>query len=170
MGGWSVFIFQAQHGLGKHLDTLDADDIVKFQHAGFWQSIISANISLMFLKISIAVNLLRLGSRRWYIWSLRTIICTSFTTEASQVSGAEYKLIQMVLQVTNICFSISGILTFLLYCRPVAGFWDKSLEPTCAPVRVMVRGGLSNTGTYSVDTRCSYKSVCSNILVKFITS
>ena len=81
MGGWSVFIIQAQHGLGKHLDTLEDAEFVKFQHAGFWQSIVSANASLMFLKISIAVNLFRLGSRRWYKWSLWTIICMLFGPE-----------------------------------------------------------------------------------------
>ena len=47
MGGWSVFIIQAQHGLGKHLDTLEDAEFVKFQHAGFWQSIVSANGCVM---------------------------------------------------------------------------------------------------------------------------
>ena len=50
--------------------------------------------------------------------------------------------------VTNICFSISGVLTFLLYCRPMAGYWDKSLKPDCAPITVLVRGGLANTGMF----------------------
>lgn len=37
-----------------------------FQHAGFWQSIISATCALGFLKLSIGFNLLRLSTSRWY--------------------------------------------------------------------------------------------------------
>ena len=153
MGGWSVFIFQAQHGLGKHLDTIDRGDLVKFQHAGFLQSIISATLSLMFLKISIAVNLLRLGSRRWYRWSLIAIIGKLYIVASlvDQQSAPDTRLIGVMMQVTNVCFCISGIFTFTLYCRPMAGYWDKSLKPDCASIKVLVRGGLANTGTCSMN-------------------
>lgn len=66
LGGWSVFIIQAHHGLGKHQETISAEDMVVYQHAGFWQSIISANCALGFLKISIGFNLLRLSNSKWY--------------------------------------------------------------------------------------------------------
>ena len=166
MGGWSVFIFQAQHGLGKHLNTIDRGDFVKFQHAGFWQSIISATISLTFLKISIAVNLLRLGSRRWYRWSLITIIGKLYIVGSAvdQISAPDTRLIGVMMQVTNICFSISGIFTFTLYCRPMAGYWDKSLNPNCASIKVLVRGGLSNTGKCSMDVhRLSKRGILTSV-------
>lgn len=76
IGGWSVFVFQAQHGLGKHQDTIAKDDLIVFQQAGFYQSIISATWSLGFLKISIAFNLLRLSPAKWYTWSLWATIGT----------------------------------------------------------------------------------------------
>lgn len=70
IGGWAVFVFQAQHGLGKHQETISSEDMMVFQHAGFWQSIISATWALGFLKISIGFNLLRLSSSKWFKWSL----------------------------------------------------------------------------------------------------
>ncbi|RYP10596.1 hypothetical protein DL764_000566 [Monosporascus ibericus] len=150
IGGWVVFIIQIPHGLGKHQDTIERAHYKIFQHAAFWQSVISATTSLMFLKISIALTLLRLGFSRWYRWSIWAIIFAS------------------------ICFFISGIFTFFFFCRPLEGFWDQSLKPvctshrlslyqpnplgvdlltkhkgltcsSCAPIRVLVRGGLSNT-------------------------
>ena len=60
---------------------------------------------------------------------------------------------KVMIIVTNICFFISGALTFLLYCRPMAGYWDKSLKPDCAPITVLVRGGLANTGTFHGNRR-----------------
>lgn len=77
MGGWIIFIIQAHYGLGKHQDTILPADYQIFQHAGFWQSIISANGALMWLKISIALGLLRLSQKKWYKWSLWATIGTS---------------------------------------------------------------------------------------------
>lgn len=70
-GGWAAFLIQAQHGLGKHQDTLSKEDLVIFRQAGFWQAIVSAAFALAFLKLSIGFNLLRLSTSRWYTWSLR---------------------------------------------------------------------------------------------------
>ncbi|RYO86468.1 hypothetical protein DL766_008129 [Monosporascus sp. MC13-8B] len=112
-GGLSII--QISHGLGKHQDTIDRAHYKIFQHAAFWQSVISATASLTFLKVSIALSLLRLGFSKWYKWSLWAIIFAS------------------------VCVFISGIFTFF-FCRPLEGYWDKSLRAV-----VMVRGGLSNT-------------------------
>ncbi len=79
MGGWIIFIIQAQHGLGKHQDTISAADNLIFTQAGFYQSIISATWALGFLKISIAFNLLRLSTHKWYTWSLWATIGTVCT-------------------------------------------------------------------------------------------
>ncbi|KAK1977731.1 hypothetical protein LZ30DRAFT_802111 [Colletotrichum cereale] len=63
MGGWSVFIIQAGHGLGKHFKVIDKKtDYVVFQHGAFWQSVISASAALMWLKFSIALYLMRLST------------------------------------------------------------------------------------------------------------
>ncbi|KAI1850769.1 hypothetical protein JX265_004480 [Neoarthrinium moseri] len=122
IGGWSVFIIQSYHGLGRHQDTISPPDLIIYSQAGLWQSIISAAWALTFLKISIALNLLRIGSNsRWYIWSLWATI------------------------ILNVMNCISGTFTFLLYCRPLPRYWDKSIPGSCAPIIVMITGGLVNT-------------------------
>ncbi|KAK6206202.1 integral membrane protein [Colletotrichum tabaci] len=80
-GGWVVFVIQAQHGLGKHYRTIDPADYVKFQHAAFFSVIVSSAAGMMFLKVSIALNLLRLSPSRWYQWSLWAIIALNIFTD-----------------------------------------------------------------------------------------
>lgn len=41
-----------------------------FSKVGFWQSILAAATAMGLLKISIALNLLRLSPSRWYSWPL----------------------------------------------------------------------------------------------------
>ncbi|KXH52105.1 hypothetical protein CNYM01_00436 [Colletotrichum nymphaeae SA-01] len=66
---------RAQYGLGKHFSTIDKKyDYVVFNHVAFWQSIISAAGALMFLKVSIALSLLRLSKTGWYKWALWSTI------------------------------------------------------------------------------------------------
>ncbi|KPM34582.1 hypothetical protein AK830_g11994 [Neonectria ditissima] len=72
--GWVIFVIQAFHGLGRHRDTIDPLDYIELQKVGFWQSVISATCAMALLKISIALNLLRLSQSKWYFWSLWTSI------------------------------------------------------------------------------------------------
>ncbi|KAK4243124.1 hypothetical protein C7999DRAFT_18479 [Corynascus novoguineensis] len=121
IGGWSVFIFQAGHGLGKHQETISKEDMLVFQHAGFWQSIISATWALGFLKISIGFNLLRLSSGGWYRWCLwATIIFVC-------------------------CYTFMAMMTFLLYCEPMEGYWNNSVNPKCYSISLFVTFALINT-------------------------
>ncbi|KAK1454354.1 hypothetical protein CCUS01_10471 [Colletotrichum cuscutae] len=74
-GGWISFVIQAQYGLGKHFSTIDKKyDYIVFNHVAFWQAIISAAGALMFLKVSIALSLLRLSKTGWYKWALWSTI------------------------------------------------------------------------------------------------
>lgn len=73
-GGMVIFIIQAQYGLGKHRDTISKLDYVEYSKVGFFQSIISAIAALAFLKISIALSLLRLSKNPWYSRSLWALI------------------------------------------------------------------------------------------------
>ncbi|KAL2168161.1 hypothetical protein VTG60DRAFT_329 [Thermothelomyces hinnuleus] len=121
MGRWSVFVYQAGHGLGKHEETISPEDKVLFTHAGFWQSIISATWALGFLKISIGFNLLRLSSGVWYcrcLWATIIFVC---------------------------CYTFMGMMTFLLYCKPMKGYWDKSVKPKCYSISLFVAFALINT-------------------------
>ncbi|TQN65804.1 hypothetical protein CSHISOI_09875 [Colletotrichum shisoi] len=82
IGGWSIFIVQADHGLGKHFKTIDKkSDYVTFQHASFWQAIISATGALMWLKLSIALSLLRLSTTKWFKRSLHAILAFNIFTD-----------------------------------------------------------------------------------------
>ncbi|KAK3305934.1 uncharacterized protein B0T15DRAFT_435256 [Chaetomium strumarium] len=121
LGGWIVFIIQSRYGLGKHQDTISREDMVTFQHAAFWQSIISATWALGFLKISIGFNLLRLSSSRWFrvsLWATIVFVC---------------------------CYTFMGMMTFLLYCNPMEGFWNKTAGAKCYPLPLFVTFALINT-------------------------
>ncbi|GKT51681.1 uncharacterized protein ColSpa_11862 [Colletotrichum spaethianum] len=81
LGGWVIFVIQANYGLGKHYLTISDQDYMMFQKVGFWQSIISAGLAFMWLKISIALTLLRLSEKmaqRWYRWALWIMIGMSW--------------------------------------------------------------------------------------------
>lgn len=119
--GWLIFVLQSFHGLGHHQDTISPADYVQLQHVGFWQSVISATCAMALLKISIALNLLRLGQSRWYAWSLWASI--GFVS----------------------AYSFMGVMTFFLHCRPMEKHWDASVEGTCYPPALFVQFALINT-------------------------
>jgi hypothetical protein len=67
---WILYIYKGFHGLGKHNKFVSSEDQVKLTEGSFWQVILSSCLGMALLKISIALNLLRLSPSRWYIWSL----------------------------------------------------------------------------------------------------
>ncbi|KAF0324228.1 hypothetical protein GQ607_008658 [Colletotrichum asianum] len=122
-GGWVIFIIQAQYGLGKHYRTIEPADYTKFQQAAFWSVIISSAAGMMFLKLSIALNLLRLSTQRWYQWSLWAIMGLT------------------------VVYCIGGMFPFLLNCKPMSGYWDKTLQPkpVCMALPLFIKLGVLNT-------------------------
>jgi hypothetical protein len=38
-----------------------------------------------------------------------------------------------------------AMMTFLLYCSPMAGYWNKALKPKCYPISLFVAFSLINT-------------------------
>ncbi|KAM5352647.1 hypothetical protein ACJ41O_005369 [Fusarium nematophilum] len=122
LGGFTIFVIQGLYGLGRHQDTIDPLDLITFQKVGFWQSIISATGAMALLKISIALNLLRLSQSRWYFWSLW--ISIGFVS----------------------AYSFMGMMTFFLHCQPMAFHWDKRIEGgKCYPIDLFVKFSLINT-------------------------
>lgn len=74
------------------------------------------------LKVSIALNLLRLSPSRWYIWSLWVSIAF----------------------VMAYCFM--GSMTFFLFCKPMAGFWDPTIKGVkCYSIHLFITFALVNT-------------------------
>ncbi|WYZ33907.1 hypothetical protein EsH8_I_000183 [Colletotrichum jinshuiense] len=123
-GGWIIFAIQTRYGLGKHFLTIDKKyDIVAFRHATFWQSIISASGAIMWLKISIALNLLRLITTKSFRWALWVTIVFTFL------------------------YCVGGMFPFFFHCKPMSGFWDKNTKPppTCKSGNTLDKFGLVNT-------------------------
>ena len=43
------------------------------------------------------------------------------------------------------CYTFMAMMTFLLYCSPMAGYWNKALKPKCYPISLFVAFSLINT-------------------------
>ncbi|KAF9874227.1 integral membrane protein [Colletotrichum karsti] len=122
-GGWVIFLIQAQHGLGKHFKTIKPDDYTIFQQCAFWSVIVSSAASMLFLKLSIALNLLRLSTSKWYQWALWAVMGLT------------------------VVYCIGGMFPFFLNCKPMSGYWDKTIvpKPVCMNIKLFVQLGVLNT-------------------------
>lgn len=89
---WICLIVQIPYGLGRHGAVIPQEDRVRFEQITFWKTVISDGFALGFLRISMALSLLRLKSDlNWYRWSLFTLIgasilfccCLPLTKQAS---------------------------------------------------------------------------------------
>ncbi|KAI3534054.1 hypothetical protein CABS02_13375 [Colletotrichum abscissum] len=127
LGGWIMFVIQANYGLQNHDNTIADHDYLMFQKIGFWQSIISADLAFMWLKISVALNLLRLSRnmrhRNWYKWTLWVMI---------GITAVHH---------------VGGTLPFFLRCSPMEGYWNENLEPTpqCMSTKNFIVFSIVNT-------------------------
>lgn len=68
-----TWIIECQNGFGRHIETIPRAQWVKLLEAQFFQSVIEASFAFGFLKISIALSLLRLSRGNWYnriLWGL----------------------------------------------------------------------------------------------------
>ena len=68
-----TYIISAQHGLGRHTDTLEKADHREYLKMTFIQAVVSTIGGMAFLKLSIGFALLRIGTPRMYsriIWML----------------------------------------------------------------------------------------------------
>ncbi|KAK3367647.1 hypothetical protein B0H63DRAFT_84733 [Podospora didyma] len=107
MGGLVAWIVACKNGSGRHQDTIKGPNLVVILEAQFFQSVIEACFAFGFLKISIAMSLLRLSRGTWYKWMLWGLV--AFT-----------------------CFyTLFAFITFLTFCDPISGIWDRSTRPRC---------------------------------------
>ena len=68
-----TYILAAQHGLGRHTDTLEKEDHHEYLKLTFIQAIVSTIGGMAFLKLSVGFSLLRLKVPTLYtrmLWSL----------------------------------------------------------------------------------------------------
>ncbi|PLB48435.1 hypothetical protein P170DRAFT_360773 [Aspergillus steynii IBT 23096] len=110
------------HGLGRHIQFIDQTDRIKMTQAAFWQVIICSAAGIAFLKISIALNLLRFSPTRWYtgcLWAGIGLVST---------------------------YSFMGAMTFFLHCKPMQAHWDTRIKDAqCYSVHLFVTFALVNT-------------------------
>ena len=52
---------------------------------------------------------------------------------------------QLVCPVFVCCYTFMGMMTFLLYCKPMEGYWNKALKPKCYDLSLFVAFSLINT-------------------------
>ncbi|KAL2194495.1 hypothetical protein P885DRAFT_42584 [Corynascus similis CBS 632.67] len=124
IGGLASWVVGCHNGYGNHIDTIPPTRFLTLIEAQFYQSIVEASFAFGFLKISIALSLLRLSRGSWYnriLWALVGFTCF---------------------------YTIFAFITFLTYCKPIAGQWNPALRPKCYS-RVTYRNfGLFNAGQF----------------------
>lgn len=142
IGGWAIFIFQGVHGLGRHKGALTTEQLVQIDMGTFLFSIINSAMGIALLKVSIALNLLRLSTNRWFAVSLWCSIAFVST------------------------YSFLGIMPFLLYCQPMDAYWNKSIPGAkCYSVQLFIAFALINSGMATL----FYLSTTSDQVLKTLT-
>ncbi|KAG9250557.1 uncharacterized protein F5Z01DRAFT_739866 [Emericellopsis atlantica] len=120
-GGMVTYIIAAQYGLGRHRDTIPKEDYKMYLKMTFIQALVSTIGSLLFLKLSIGFSLIRLSQQKVYtrvIWGFIVFV---------------------------VLYSLVSWIEWFLVCKPLAGFWDKDLNPVCLPVKTHKAFALLNT-------------------------
>ncbi|KAK3305600.1 uncharacterized protein B0T15DRAFT_555880 [Chaetomium strumarium] len=121
VAGLAAWIVECKNGYGRHIDTIPRSEFSKLMEAQFYQSVFEAAFAFGLLKISIALSLLRLSKGSWYhriLWALIGFTCF---------------------------YTVFAFITFLTYCKPIAGQWDPSVRRTKCYSRATYRNfGLFN--------------------------
>ncbi|KAL5356291.1 hypothetical protein BJX96DRAFT_162360 [Aspergillus floccosus] len=122
IGGWILYIYKACHGLGRHIQFIETIDRIGMTEAAFWQVIICSATGMAFLKISIALNLLRFSPARWYavcLWASIAFV---------------------------VAYNFMAAMTFFLHCRPMQAHWDTRIKDAkCYSLHLFVVFALINT-------------------------
>jgi len=130
VGGLVAWIIGCQSGYGIHIDTIPPTRFLTLLEAQFFQSVVEASFAFGFLKISIALSLLRLSRGNWYnriLWALIAFTCF---------------------------YTLFSFITFLTYCKPIAGQWNPALRPKCYSKVIYRNFGLFNAACNIVTDIC----------------
>lgn len=139
-----MVLVQSKYGLGRHQSSISAENLRVYNKIFFCLNVISIAIGTMLLKVSIALNLYRLCKNTWFKWSLRFVIGEPQDgyISSSRNSGADTLLPTAVIIVL---YETVGFLFFFLDCKPLAGYWDTTLNAKCASTSTVIAFGLLNT-------------------------
>ncbi|KAK7946907.1 uncharacterized protein PG986_011228 [Apiospora aurea] len=112
LGSWICLCLQVPYGLGRHGPAIPPDDRIHFEHISFWKTVMTDGFAMGFLRVSMALSLMRLNREtRWYKYSLYTII------------------------VFVILYTIQATVVLFSYCKPYSGWWEfqwmNPFDPRC---------------------------------------
>ncbi|KAK1752852.1 hypothetical protein QBC47DRAFT_430913 [Echria macrotheca] len=108
IGGFVSWVLCCKNGYGRHQDLIPRNEMVVLLEAQFYESVLEASFAFGCLKISIALSLLRLNKGgTWYKWILWTLI--GFTC----------------------LYTLFAFITFMTFCKPISGQWDRTTKPKC---------------------------------------
>lgn len=133
-----TYILAAQHGLGRHTDTIEKAEYHEYLKMTFIQAIVSSIGGMAFLKLSVGFSLLRLAPPLLYTRMLRSLIGKP-VRYATQISFTEFSSAFVCI------YTVVSWGEWAAVCKPIAGFWNKDLKPTCLPAKVHKGFALMNS-------------------------
>jgi hypothetical protein len=146
VGTWILYVYKGAHGLGHHDEFISTEDQSKLSEAAFWQVIISSSLGMALLKISIALNLLRLSPSRWYTWCLWASVRKSFVGRVELLTNEGLTVIGTAFVAA---YSFMAAMTFFLFCKPMRAYWDPTIKGAkCYSIHLFITFALINTGVY----------------------
>ncbi|KAK8024546.1 hypothetical protein PG993_012612 [Apiospora rasikravindrae] len=112
LGSWICLCLQVPYGLGRHGLAIPPEQRIHFEHISFWKTVMTDGFAMGFLRISMALSLMRLNREiKWYRYSLYAII------------------------VFVVLYTIQATVVLFTYCKPYSGWWEfqwmNPFDPRC---------------------------------------
>ncbi|KAK8071365.1 Integral membrane protein [Apiospora hydei] len=103
---------KSPYGLGRHGPAIPPEQRIHFEHISFWKTVMTDGFAMGFLRVSMALSLMRLNREiRWYKYSLYAII------------------------VFVVLYTIQATVVLFSYCKPYSGWWEfqwmNPFDPRC---------------------------------------
>lgn len=135
-----IEIASGYHGLGRHYDTLSADDYKMYTMLSWIQSLLVSSVGMAAIKVSVGCSLLRLSTNRRFCQLVHGLI----GKDNGNPRLAWSSLANPPAGFTATYWAV-GFLSVVLYCQPIEGLWDKQVRASCYPAWLYIRFGFFNT-------------------------
>ncbi|KAL5604355.1 hypothetical protein BROUX41_002327 [Berkeleyomyces rouxiae] len=101
-------LYEVDYGMGRHIGTLNATDLWKFQRS-FYVTVVVYTAALLFLKMTFLVQYYRvLAVQEMWKWYIAAMVIVGL-------------------------WATSQLLVSIMLCIPIRGFWDASVKASCIP-------------------------------------
>ncbi|PHH51016.1 hypothetical protein CFIMG_002350RA [Ceratocystis fimbriata CBS 114723] len=101
-------LYEVEYGMGRHLATLDSNQMWKFERT-FYVTVVVYTAALLFLKLTFLIQYYRvLAVQHMRIWYISSIIIVTL-------------------------WGVSQLMVSILICIPIRGYWDSSVRARCIP-------------------------------------